>query len=264
MNFSRRDFLKATSIACSAATLPVLCWEAEAAEAATVDKNGLADIAIRHAKKLGASYADIRINRYRRESIFTREQRVQNVSRTTDFGFGVRVLFKGAWGFAASPLLTADSVKRITEQAIAIARANATYQRKPIKMVSTPPVTATWKSAFEKDPFDVPTEKKVEFLLSLNEAALKAKGASFVTSGLSFQNEQKFYASTEGSQIEQYIIRTLPFLTVTAVNRAAGDFQSRSGLPGPQTIGYEFVENFPWLKEAETAGEEAVAKLSAK
>jgi TldD protein len=264
MNFSRRNFLKTTSLACGAATLPVFSWEAEAAEAAAVDKNGLADIAIRHAKKLGASYADIRINRYRRESIFTREQRVQNVSRTTDFGFGVRVLFKGAWGFAASPLMTAESVKRITEQAIDIARANSAYQRKPIKMVSTPSVTATWKSSFEKDPFEVPTEKKVEFLLSLNEAALKAKGASFVTSGLSFQNEQKFYASTEGSRIEQYIIRTLPFLSVTAVNRSAGDFQSRSGLPGPRTIGYEYVENFPWLKEAEQAGEEAVAKLSAK
>jgi TldD protein len=118
MNFSRRNFLKATSLACGAATLPVFSWEAEAAEAAAVDKHGLADIAIRHAKTLGASYADIRINRYRRESIFTREQRVQNVSRTTDFGFGVRVLFKGAWGFAASPLMTSESVKRITEQAI--------------------------------------------------------------------------------------------------------------------------------------------------
>lgn len=264
MNFSRRDFLKTTSIACGAAALPVLSWEAEAAEAAAVDKNGLADVAIGHAKKLGASYADIRINRYRHENIFTREQRVQNVSRTTDFGFGVRVLLKGAWGFAASPIMTTDSVKRITEQAIAIARANSAYQRKPIKMVSTPPVTANWKSAFEKDPFEVPTEKKVEFLLSLNEAAMKAKGASFVTSGLGFQNEQKFYASTEGSRTEQYIIRTLPFLTVTAVNRSSGDFQSRSGLPGPKTIGYEYVENFPWLKEAEKAGEEAVAKLSAK
>jgi TldD protein len=264
MNVSRRDFLKATSLACGAASLPVLSWEAEAVEAAAVDKPGLADIAIRHAKKLGATYADIRINRYRRENIFTREQRVQNVSRTTDFGFGVRVLFKGAWGFAASPIMTSESVKRITEQAFDIARANAAYQRKPIKMVSTPSVTATWKSAFEKDPFEVPTEKKVEFLLSLNDAAMKAKGASFVTSGLSFQNEQKFYVSTEGSRIEQYIIRTLPFLSVTAVNRSAGDFQSRSGLPGPKTIGYEYVENFPWLKEAEQAGEEAVAKLSAK
>jgi TldD protein len=264
MNFTRRDFLKTTGLACGAASLPGWVFEAEAAEAAAIDKNKLADLAISRAKKLGASYADIRINRYRNESIFTREERVQNVSRSQSFGCGVRVLVKGAWGFAASHLVNADSVRRITEQAVEIARANAAFQRKPIKLVATPKVVAKWKSSFEKDPFDVPTESKVAFLLGLNQAAMKAKGASFVNSAVSFQNEQKFYASTDGSRIEQYIIRTMPFFTVTAVNRSAGDFQTRSNLSGPKNIGYEYLEKYPWLKEAEQAGEEAVAKLSAK
>jgi TldD protein len=264
MALNRRAFLKTTSLVCGAATLHDWDWQAAAAEAASVDKHSLADLAISQAKKLGATYADIRINRYRNEAIFAREQRVQNVSRTQDFGFGVRVLIKGAWGFAASPVVTAESVRRITSEAVQIARANAEYQRKRIKLVSTPAVSATWKSAFEKDPFEVPTEKKVEFLLGLNEAGMKAKGASFVNSGLFFQNEQKFYASTDGSRIEQYIIRTVPFFTVTAVNRSAGDFQTRSALAGPRQMGYEYVENYPWLKEAEKAGEEAVAKLKAK
>jgi TldD protein len=264
MNFSRRDFLKTTGLVCGAAALPGWVFETEAAEAAAVDKNVLAEIALRLAKKLGASYADIRINRYRHESIFTREQQVQNVSRTQSFGFGVRVLVKGAWGFAASYLVTPESVRRITEQAVAIARANGAYQRKPIKLAPVTKTVATWKSAFEQEPFDVPMERKIEFLLKVNEAALKAKGASFVTSSLSFQNEEKFYASTDGSRLDQYIIRTLPFFTVTAVNRSAGDFQTRSSLAGPKTIGYEFIEQYHWVAEAQKAGEEAVAKLSAK
>src|SRR5882762_10729265 len=111
---NRRDFLKTTSLACGAASLSSWSWADEAAKTPAVDKNQLADLAIKQAKKLGASYADIRINRYRLESIFTREQRVQDVSRTQDFGFGVRVLVKGAWGFAASPLVTPESVRRIT------------------------------------------------------------------------------------------------------------------------------------------------------
>ena len=264
MNLNRRNFLKTASLACGAATLTDFDWQARAGDKPAVDRNELADIALKQAKKLGASYADIRINRYRLESIFTREQRVQDVSRVQDFGFGVRVLLKGAWGFAASPVVTAETVRRITDEAVQIARANAAYQRKPVKLVSTPAVKATWKSAFEKDPFDIPTDKKVSFLLGLNEAAMKTKGASFVTSGLSFQNERKFHASTDGSSIEQYIIRTVPFLTVTAVNRSAGDFQTRSALTGPRTMGYEYLETYPWLKEAEKAGEEAVAKLKAK
>ena len=102
MKSSRRDFLKTTGLVCGMASLPSWVLEAEAAEAVAIDKNKLADVAISHAKKLGATYADIRINRYRNESIFTREERVQNVSRTQSFGFGVRVLLKGAWGFAAA------------------------------------------------------------------------------------------------------------------------------------------------------------------
>ena len=65
MNFSRRDFVKTTSLVCGGALLPSWVLESEAAEAAAVDKNKLADVAISQAKKLGATYADIRINRYR-------------------------------------------------------------------------------------------------------------------------------------------------------------------------------------------------------
>src|SRR6185503_6454631 len=135
MQTSRREFLKTTGPVCGAASLPAWALEADAASVTAVtDKNKLADIAISRAKKLGATYADIRINRYRNESVFTREERVQNVSRTQSFGFGVRVLVKGAWGFAASRIVTPESVRRVTEQAIAIAKANAAFQRKPITL----------------------------------------------------------------------------------------------------------------------------------
>jgi TldD protein len=264
MNFSRRAFLKAGGLACAVTALPSWVMEAEAAEAAGVDKLKLADLALARAMHGGATYADIRINRYRQEAITTREQQVQNVTRRQDFGCGVRVLVNGAWGFAATYQVEPQAVRRITDQALAIARANAAYQHKAIQIVPAPKVVSNWKSTFAKDPFDVPIDQKIDFLLKLNRAALEAKGTSFVSSNLALQNEQKFFASTDGSRIEQYIIRTAPHFTVTAVDRAAGDFQTRSTLAGPKTIGYEYVEKLPWLDEARQAGEEAVAKLSAR
>src|SRR5213592_144968 len=144
MKPTRRDFLKTTGLACGAASLPSWVFEAEAAEAMALDKNELADIAISRAKKLGVTYADIRINRYRNESIFTREERVQNVSRTQSSGFGVRVLAKGAWGFASSNVLTPESVRRVTGQAVEIARAHSLYQRKPVKMAPAHRIKASW------------------------------------------------------------------------------------------------------------------------
>jgi TldD protein len=271
MTTSRRDFIKTAGVAAGAvalpSTLPVWISDIEAAEAAAADavnKNALADVALSTAKKLGVTYADIRINRYRTENVSTREKQVQNVSRNQSFGFGVRVLFRGTWGFASSREVTADEVRRITRQAVDIARANSVYQRKRVTLVPAPKVVANWKSAFEKDPFDVAIDDKIQFLLKLNEAAMKTDGVSFVNSVMGWVNEQKYYASTDGSRIEQYIIRGNPGFNVTAVNRGTGDFQSRSSYGGPQGLGYEYMEKYPWMKEAEEAGEHAVAKLKAK
>src|SRR5687768_16829726 len=258
MTTSRRDFIKTAGIAAGAMSLPALpSWintvaAEEAAAAAALDtnaKNALADLALSTARKLGVTYADIRINRYRNESINTRERQVQNVSRGQNFGFGVRVLYKGTWGFASSRSVTPEDVRRITQQAVEIARANSVYQRKRVSLVPIEKVVANWKNAFEKDPFEVSIDDKIQFLLALNDAAMKTQGVSFVSSSMGFVNEQKFYASTDGSRIEQYIIRANPNFNITAVNRANGDFQSRSALGGPQGMGYEYIEKHDWKSE---------------
>jgi TldD protein len=264
MAYSRRKFLQTSGLALGAVTLPSWVTEVEAAQAAAVDRGRLADIAISTARQLGATYADTRINRYRFESIFTREKQVQEVQRSQSFGFGVRVLVNGTWGFAASHKVGTEEVRRVARQAVEIAQANSLYQRNPVRLVPVEKAIANWKSAFEKDPFDVPLDRKIEFLLRINETAMKVKGVSFVDSGVFFVNEQKFYASTDGSRVEQYIVRSYPFFRVTAVDSMKGDFQSRGSLRESRGIGYEYLEDYPWLAEAEQAGHEAVEKLNAK
>jgi TldD protein len=266
MSFSRRDFIKTAGLTLGSLTLPTWVYEAEAMTNLYVDvnKDNLADAALSTAKKLGASYADIRINRYRQENVSTREKQVQNVSSGQNFGFGVRVLVNGCWGFSASPFVTADEVRRVTKEAVDIAKANSAYQKKKIEMVPAPKVVTTWKSNFEKDPFDVPADDKIQFLLKLNEAAMSVAGVRFVNSSIASVNEQKYLATSDGSRIEQYIIRTIPSFNVTAINVASGDFQTRASMREGQCIGYEYVEKEDWAGDAKQAGEEAVMKLKAK
>jgi TldD protein len=187
---------------------------------------------------------------------------VQNVSRGQNSGFGVRVLVKGTWGFAASPLMTAEEVKRVTGEAIEIAKANSAFQTERIRLAPAPKASGNWKSSFKRDPFDVPVDEKIEFLLKLNEAALATKGVNFVNSSMAWVNEQKYLATSDGTRVEQYLIRGLPSFTVTAVG--AGDFQTRNSLAQGQLMGYEYTENYDWIGEARQAGEEAVQKLKAK
>ncbi len=264
MTFSRRDFIKTAGVALGAAALPASAYGIGSLSPPfeKINKDALADAALASAKKLGASYADIRINRYRIEAVNTRERQVLNASSSQNFGFGVRVLVNGTWGFAASPIVTVEEVNRVTAEAVSIAKANSVITRRRVELVPTPKVTATWKSPFQRDPFDVPAEEKVAMLLKINEAALSVKGVNFVNSSIATVNEQKYLATSDGSRIEQYLIRTNPSFGVTAVG--AGDFQQVNSLREAQQIGYEYLTKHDWVAEAKTAAEHAVMKLKAK
>jgi TldD protein len=256
--------LKTGGMAVGAATLPAWLLEAEAEEAAAINHDALADAALATAQKLGADYADIRIIRRREEGIYTREDRVQWVERRQTFGFGVRVLVAGAWGFAGSNTVTEKEVRAIVAAAAEVAAANAKYIRRPIELLPAKGVKDTWKSAFKKDPLDVSMGEKIDRLLAINRAALGVKGVSFVNSSMNWVNEQRYLATTDGTRIDQYLIRGYPAFEVTAVDRQTGDFQTRASLSGPRAAGFEYMDDHDWLGEAGEAGEQALAKLSAK
>ncbi len=266
MTISRRDFLKTTAIALGITTLPSWAYSADlnSENLPVFDNANLGDAAMSLAKKLGAEYADIRINKYRIESIRTREQQVQNVAKGQNYGFGVRVLYKGTWGFAASPLVNGKEVERVVREAFEIAKANSIFNDKPIKLVDAPKAVGKWKMPMKKDPFDVPINEKTDFLLKINEAALATKGVAFVNSSMSWVNEQKYLATTDGTRVEQYLVRGVPSFSVTAVDRAKGDFATRNSLAQGKGIGWEYTTEYDWLGEAKQAGEEAAMKLSAK
>jgi len=224
----------------------------------------LAMVALDAAKSAGADYADVRFVRNRSQNVSTREQRVSGVSDNETYGFGVRTLVAGAWGFAASRDLTRDEVSRVAKQAVAQARANRSALVRPVVLAPAPAVAnGTWKSPIEIDPFNVAIEDKVAMLLAANQAALAVKGARFVNSSMFFLREEKTFASTEGSFTVQTIYRSQPSVSVTAVG--SGDFASRdSNEVAPRGLGYEHVRDAKIVENAPKWADEAVQKLSAK
>ena len=66
----------------------------------------LANAALDAARSAGASYADVRVGRYRRQNVSTRERQVTGVSDSESYGLGVRALVDGSWGFAATSQMT--------------------------------------------------------------------------------------------------------------------------------------------------------------
>ena len=262
----RREFIKVTATSAAFLFVPrvVSHHRSPAVKFSDPDLKGLADEALNIARMKGASYADIRINRYRNQSISTREQRVTDISNDESYGFGVRVLVAGTWGFAASNRVTKDEVARVAEDAVKIARANKHLQKEPVQLAPEPAYQDVWKTPVKINPFDVPVTDKVGLLLRINEESLKVKGASFCSSWMLMANEHKFFASTEGSYIEQDLIRMWPAFSVTSVDPATGKFESRNSLTEPIGQGYECVDEQFLLGDARLAAEEAVMKHSVK
>jgi TldD protein len=223
----------------------------------------LAMLALDAARGAGADYADVRFVRNRNQNVSTREQRVSGVSDNETYGFGVRTLVAGAWGFAASRDLTREEVARVAKQAVAQARANRSALIRPVVLAPAPAVTGTWNSPIEIDPFAVAIEDKVGMLLAANQAALAVKGARFVNSSMFFLREEKTFASTDGSFTVQIIYRTAPSILVTATGN--GDFATRDAVEmAPRGLGYEHVRDSHLVANAPKWAEEAVQKLSAK
>ena len=263
-DLTRRQFLASSGVLVASAAVPAWGEIFQTGPTADAQRAEAADEALAAAARLGASYADIRVNRYRRESIATREKQVQNVSRSASYGMGLRVLVDGAWGFAASNRVDAATARTIATQAVAIARAHAALGTRKVELAPVEVVKTSWTSAFRRDPFEVPIDTKLSFLMKLNETALAVPGVSFVSSQLLFVDEQKYFASSEGSRITQRLVRTYPQFTTTAADRTKGDFQSRPVVDRAQLVGYEYVDDYPWLRDAEKAGHDVVEKLKAQ
>ena len=242
----RRRFLTIAGAAAGTLLLPI-SGRLIAAEALTETldvavKKRLADVALDAARGAGASYCDVRIGRYMQQFVVTREKQVNNVVNTESTGIGVRVIANGTWGFAATRDLSKDAVAEAARTAVAIAKANSRIQTEPVQLA---PVKGageiSWATPIEKNAMAVPLKDKVDLLLSVNAAALEA-GASFVNSTLFLVNEQKYFASTDGSYIDQDVHRLWAPMQVTAVDKESGKFRTRAGLSTPVGMGYEYLD----------------------
>ena len=130
----------------------------------------------------------------------------------------------------------------------------------PTPTRSSPPGTTPIK----RDPFEVPLDTKIGFLMKLNETAIGVQGVSFVNSQILFVDEQKYFASRKARASRSGWCARIRNSRPPPPNRASGDFQTRPVVDRAKLLGYEYVEDYPWLQDAEKAGHEVVEKLKSK
>jgi TldD protein len=234
-------------------------------QAPSINREHAAQQALDTATKLGASYADVRIIDRQSQAIETKDQVVAALNMGSSFGLGVRVLCKGGWGFSSTQDLTSQGIDQAVNRAVQAALASASCLVKPVTLAPEPVHKAKWVSPCQIDPFSVSLDTKVGVLLDCAKTILAVKGVTLTQGSMTFIREQKLFASTEGSLIDQTFTRSS--CGIVAYATADGDRQQRS-YPNShdgqnELAGFEMVGKWKLPDHAQRIGEEAVALLKA-
>jgi TldD protein len=298
----RRDFVKTVAfsgIAIAASdTIADLLAQSPKGRVLESKFKGLADIALTEARRLGCTYSDIRFTRNTNSGVnasggnrdasealggfgggrggggrggggrggrggaFGGGNAGAGAGSQDAAGFGVRVIHSGVWGFASSPIVTEDEIRRITRMASEVAKASAIAKKVDVRLAPVPAYVDYWVSPMVKDPSKVPQADKQALVQKVVDIAVANKEVLTVNANISLEHEWKYFASSEGSYIEQEIYTTTPNFTVTA--RKNGETRSRTFTGVPGTGGWEIAEAAGMVEAAERIAAEAVEYCTAK
>jgi TldD protein len=192
---------------------------------------------ISYLKKKGVEYADIRLEECVSEGVMARDGEIDKFWDNLDTGFGIRVLYKGEWGFAASSLLTETEARKMADEALEQAKAIAQIQGSGVRgqgsIEKNPPVKFEYKAPCQIDPFIIPLEERLSPILKATSLHLNTQHLTLNTRKihtiegfLDFQKTHKIFLNTEGSSIEQEFYTSGAGIKVIAID--GDDVQIRS------------------------------------
>jgi TldD protein len=226
----------------------------------------LTDRALDAATAAGASYADVRVERFEGQVVSVKNGRPDGLLERESQGFGVRVVVDGAWGFASSSRLEPREIERVARRAVEIARASALVLAEPVHLGEPIAAVASYATPVQIDPFSVTIDEKLAALLEADAAMRAVRGISVTEGSFECQRILKTFASTEGSYVEQTLVETGAGIEALAVGEDDAQRRSFPNSFGRQlsTAGYEYFQSLKLAENASRTAEEAVKLLTAK
>lgn len=171
---------------------------------------------IERIKAKGATYVDARWYPYEETNqLVMWNSNLKDTTAARESGVGIRVLYKGAWGFSATSDLS--NLDALFDKAFDNARIAAERVTFPIRLAEKDAIQASFTSPCQIDPFTVPLAEKVAFLKAMDDQ-LNQAGVAQRVSGLSFVRKQIVFLDSEGSLIEKNITEAFPFLQVVGID----------------------------------------------
>jgi len=223
---------------------------------------GLAQVALERLRAGGCSYGDIRLLETREQTVRAEDRRIAGITEQYESGYGIRALYEGAWGFAASPDFSPEGVAATAERATEVARASHLLMKVPVRLADEPIHVDRVVTAHQLDPFAVPLDDKCSLLLGICERLHRTEGIIRSNGTLWAQRDIKHFASTDGSAIDFDLLAVGGGFRATA--RHEDDFQSRSFSPPYFRSGYEHIAGAQMQAEADRIAQQAVEKVRSR
>ena len=225
----------------------------------------LIDRALDAAERGGATYTEVRVAERETEQLTVKNGALEAATANSSAGFGIRVLVDGAWGFSSSRSLEPAEADRVAAEALEIARASGLARKSPVELDDTPPVTDTYRTPYEEDPFSVSLDDKLRILMDADGAMGRVPGVAIRESNLSAGRERKTLATSAGAWIEQEIVEAGGGIEATAVNDSEMQQRSYPNSFGGQAVtgGFEAIRALNLAEHAQETAELAVALLDA-
>ena len=199
------------------------------------------------------------------ENALVKNGRLDAVDRSDSFGFGVRAMADGAWGFAASQIVSAPEADRVGALAVEIAKASALTKKRDATLAPVEAVRATYETPVDLDPFAMSFDDRIKLLMAAEARMRERKGLRTTRAAYAVWREDKLFMSSEGAEIAQRLTEVGGGIAAEAVGN--GELQIRTypdGLRYQNAGGWEILTRWDLLGNAERVADEAVALLSAK
>jgi len=225
-------------------------------------KDGLINVISYASKKLEAEYVEIRAQKLSKTMLTLKDGNVEAAKQGIENGAALRVLTKGAWGFASVGTLDTESLKEAVSDACKMAKTASSKLKNPIKLAKTKAVEDKIIAKPRKDPSKVSVEDKISMTLAMSKVILnydnRLKGCTIDYMDLTGKN---YFINNEGTYIEQDKLYVWSRITATAKEADIFTF-SREEIGS--TAGYEVFDVETPEVVGERTAKRAIEQLKAK
>jgi TldD protein len=210
---------------------------------------------------LGATYCDVRFGKVKGTSLEVKDGDLKKASSGEEEGAGIRVLYKGVWGFYATNEISQASLENGVITAFEMAKSGSSVAKEKVELAEVEIVKDDIKWEPKKNPHDVPISEKHKILAEMDSAIHKIDGIHTVTTAYSDSTSSTHFLSSEGADINMEITRTIAQVNLVAREGAKViGYRGRIGGTG----GFELFDKQDPVEKGIKVGESAVSVLKAK